>query len=100
MFIAAIIHDFEHTGTSNNFHIQSRSDVALIYNDRAVLENHHVSAAFRIMRIDDYNILSEFTSDEYKYVRTLNTKTNIYIFFVNLKEIFDTLLLKWCLQQI
>ncbi|CAF4747001.1 unnamed protein product, partial [Rotaria sp. Silwood2] len=24
MFIAAIIHDFEHTGTSNNFHIQSR----------------------------------------------------------------------------
>jgi hypothetical protein len=44
-----------------------RSDVALIYNDRAVLENHHVSAAFRLMRIDDYNIVSEFTSDEYKY---------------------------------
>ncbi|CAF3698588.1 unnamed protein product [Rotaria sp. Silwood1] len=71
MFIAAIIHDFEHTGTSNNFHIQSRSDVALIYNDRAVLENHHVSAAFRLMRIDDYNILSEFTSDEYKNFRHL-----------------------------
>lgn len=44
----------------------NRSDVALIYNDRAVLENHHVSAAFRLMRIDDYNILSEFSSDEYK----------------------------------
>ncbi|CAF0928461.1 unnamed protein product [Rotaria sordida] len=71
MFIAAIIHDFEHTGTSNNFHIQSRSDVALIYNDRAVLENHHVSAAFRLMRIDDYNILSEFSSDEYKNFRHL-----------------------------
>lgn len=39
----------------------------MIYNDRAVLENHHVSAAFRLMRIDDYNILSEFSSDEYKY---------------------------------
>jgi len=70
-FIAAIVHDFEHTGTSNNFHIQSRSDVALIYNDRAVLENHHVSAAFRLMRIDDYNIVSEFTSDEYKNFRHL-----------------------------
>ena len=46
-----------------------RSDVALIYNDRAVLENHHVSAAFRLMRIDDYNIVSEFTSDEFKYAR-------------------------------
>lgn len=44
-----------------------RSDVALIYNDRAVLENHHVSAAFRLMRIDDYNIVSEFTTDEYKW---------------------------------
>jgi hypothetical protein len=86
MFIAAIVHDFEHTGTSNNFHVQSRfetdalfgenelrrrtsrSDVALIYNDRAVLENHHVSAAFRLMRIDDYNILAEFTVAEYKWV--------------------------------
>ena len=43
-----------------------RSDVALIYNDRAVLENHHVSAAFRLMRIDDYNILSEFTVEEFR----------------------------------
>ncbi|CAF1036943.1 unnamed protein product [Rotaria sordida] len=71
IFVAAIVHDFEHTGTSNNFHIQSRSDVALIYNDRAVLENHHVSAAFRLMRQDEYNILSEFTSDEYKNFRHL-----------------------------
>ncbi|CAF1373638.1 unnamed protein product [Adineta ricciae] len=71
MFIAAIVHDFEHTGTSNNFHIQSRSDVALTYNDRAVLENHHVSAAFRLMRIDDYNIIAEFTADEYKNFRHL-----------------------------
>ena len=45
---------------------KSRSDVALIYNDRAVLENHHVSAAFRLMRIEDYNILARFTSDEFK----------------------------------
>ncbi|CAF4129576.1 unnamed protein product, partial [Rotaria sp. Silwood2] len=71
MFVAAIVHDFEHTGTSNNFHIQSRSDVALIYNDRAVLENHHVSAAFRLMRQDEYNIISEFTSEEYKNFRHL-----------------------------
>jgi hypothetical protein len=68
--------------------IYFRSDVALIYNDRAVLENHHVSAAFRLMRIDDYNILSEFTSDEYKYVEyLLNNEFDFCFFF---KEIFDT----------
>lgn len=56
----------------------SRSDVALIYNDRAVLENHHVSAAFRLMRIDDYNILAEFTSADYKSVdRLISSGVNI-----------------------
>ena len=48
--LAAIIHDFEHTGTTNTFHIQCRSETALLYNDKSVLENHHLSAAFRIMR--------------------------------------------------
>lgn len=45
--IAAIIHDFEHTGTTNSFHVMSGSETALLYNDRSVQENHHISAAFR-----------------------------------------------------
>ncbi|KAA0183449.1 hypothetical protein HAZT_HAZT007464 [Hyalella azteca] len=45
--VAAMVHDYEHTGTTNNFHVMSGSDTALLYNDRAVLENHHISAAFR-----------------------------------------------------
>lgn len=47
--MAAIIHDFDHSGTTNNFHINSGSGLALLYNDRAVLENHHVSAFFRYL---------------------------------------------------
>ncbi|XP_055927756.1 dual specificity calcium/calmodulin-dependent 3',5'-cyclic nucleotide phosphodiesterase 1A-like isoform X3 [Argiope bruennichi] len=69
--IAAIVHDFEHTGTTNNFHVMSRSETALLYNDRAVLENHHVSTAFRLMRDDDCNILSHLSKEEYKEFRTL-----------------------------
>ncbi|GBM01360.1 Calcium/calmodulin-dependent 3',5'-cyclic nucleotide phosphodiesterase 1 [Araneus ventricosus] len=69
--IAAIVHDFEHTGTTNNFHVMSRSDTALLYNDRAVLENHHVSTAFRLMRDEDSNILSHLSKEEYKEFRTL-----------------------------
>ena len=48
--IAAIIHDFDHTGTTNNFHVNSGSNLAILYNDRAVLENHHVSAFFRYVK--------------------------------------------------
>ena len=45
--ISAIIHDYDHTGTTNNFHINSESNLAILYNDRAVLESHHVSEFFR-----------------------------------------------------
>jgi len=47
MLIAAITHDFEHTGTTNNFHVMSGTEIALLYNDRAVLENYHISSTFR-----------------------------------------------------
>lgn len=69
--LAALIHDFEHTGTTNNFHVMSGSETALIYNDRAVLENHHISAAFRVLKEDDCNILSNLSREEFRELRTL-----------------------------
>ncbi|XP_032595165.1 calcium/calmodulin-dependent 3',5'-cyclic nucleotide phosphodiesterase 1 isoform X4 [Drosophila grimshawi] len=69
--LAALLHDFEHTGTTNNFHVMSGSETALLYNDRAVLENHHVSASFRLMRDDEANILSHLSREEFKELRTL-----------------------------
>ncbi|XP_059058088.1 dual specificity calcium/calmodulin-dependent 3',5'-cyclic nucleotide phosphodiesterase 1 isoform X2 [Achroia grisella] len=69
--VAAVIHDFEHTGTTNNFHVMSGTDTALLYNDRAVLENHHISAAFRLMRDEECNILQNLSRDEFREFRTL-----------------------------
>ncbi|CAH2232280.1 jg24243, partial [Pararge aegeria aegeria] len=69
--VAAVVHDFEHTGTTNNFHVMSGSDTALLYNDRAVLENHHISAAFRLIRDEDCNILQNLSRDEFREFRTL-----------------------------
>nr|XP_014349094.1 PREDICTED: calcium/calmodulin-dependent 3',5'-cyclic nucleotide phosphodiesterase 1C isoform X1 [Latimeria chalumnae] len=72
MIFAAAIHDYEHTGTTNNFHIQTRSDTAVLYNDRAVLENHHVSAAYRLLQDDDeMNILFNLSKDDWRELRTL-----------------------------
>ena len=47
MLFSAIVHDYDHSGTTNNFHIQSGSNMAILYNDRAVLENHHVAEFFK-----------------------------------------------------
>lgn len=69
--IAAIIHDYQHTGTTNNFHINSNSDITLLYNDRSVLENFHISEAFKVMRKDEANIIQNLSREEYREFRTL-----------------------------
>uniref|UniRef100_A0A670XV95 Phosphodiesterase n=1 Tax=Pseudonaja textilis TaxID=8673 RepID=A0A670XV95_PSETE len=72
MIFAAAIHDYEHSGTTNNFHIQTRSDTAILYNDRSVLENHHLSAAFRLLQDDEeMNILSNLSREDWREFRTL-----------------------------
>ncbi|XP_066512840.1 dual specificity calcium/calmodulin-dependent 3',5'-cyclic nucleotide phosphodiesterase 1C-like [Hoplias malabaricus] len=72
MIYAAAVHDYEHTGTTNNFHIQTRSDMAILYNDRSVLESHHVSAAYRLLQDDDeMNILYNLSKDDWREFRAL-----------------------------
>ncbi|XP_030634080.1 calcium/calmodulin-dependent 3',5'-cyclic nucleotide phosphodiesterase 1B-like [Chanos chanos] len=68
---AAAIHDYEHTGTTNNFHIHSRSELALIYNDRAVQESHHLSATFRLLQDEQMNIFTNLTRAEWLELRSL-----------------------------
>jgi hypothetical protein len=46
---AAIIHDMEHPGFNNDFLIKTRAPVAITYNDRSVLENHHCAQGFRAL---------------------------------------------------
>ena len=50
ILIAAAIHDVEHTGTTNSFHVHSNSEFALLYNDKSVLENHHLYTAFKLIQ--------------------------------------------------
>jgi hypothetical protein len=46
--IAAIIHDVDHPGRTNTFLIKANAPLALLYNDRSILENHHVSLVRRV----------------------------------------------------
>ncbi|KAI6062523.1 Calcium/calmodulin-dependent 3',5'-cyclic nucleotide phosphodiesterase 1B [Aix galericulata] len=71
IIFAAAIHDYEHTGTTNSFHIQTKSDCAILYNDRSVLENHHISAVFRMMQDEEMNIFVNLTKDEFAELRAL-----------------------------
>ncbi|KAI5093230.1 calcium/calmodulin-dependent 3',5'-cyclic nucleotide phosphodiesterase 1A isoform X2, partial [Silurus meridionalis] len=68
---AAAINDYEHTGNTNNFHIHTRSDLAMIYNDRSVQECHHVSAVFRLLQDENMNIFMNLTRNEWLELRSL-----------------------------
>jgi len=69
MYLAAAVHDYEHPGTNNVFHVNTSSTYAVRYNDKSVLENHHVAATFALMKDDNYNIFKQFAPDKYKQVR-------------------------------
>ncbi|CAG5097178.1 Oidioi.mRNA.OKI2018_I69.XSR.g14965.t2.cds [Oikopleura dioica] len=71
ILFAAAIHDLAHTGQSNQFHINTKSNLALLYNDQSVLENHHISTAFRIMKTEeDKDLTSSLNDAQYKEFRS------------------------------
>ena len=67
--ISAAVHDFDHPGLNNIFLINSNDPLALTYNDKSVLENHHVASAFKILLDDKNNFIENFSKDDKKKFR-------------------------------
>ena len=116
-----MIHDVEHTGTTNNFHICTRlllgpppiavstyqetfmnlnltlfcpiwasldkpspppwyvlcsSAMTIMYNDRSVLENHHISTAYRYFEQSDCNPFDKLSKDDFRYKLQCSSQTS------------------------
>lgn len=69
--LAAAIHDYGHPGVNNNFHVAAKLDLAIVYNDRAVLENFHVSSFFQLMRRPEDNLFADMDAEVAKNIRQL-----------------------------
>lgn len=50
LLVAALCHDIDHPGVSNSFLIKTEGELAMRYNDVAVLENHHASLTCQLLR--------------------------------------------------
>jgi len=50
LLFSAVIHDLHHPGHSNMFEIQSNSELARLYNDQSVIENHSLSVGFDLVK--------------------------------------------------
>eukprot|EP01064_Diplonema_japonicum_P002041 TRINITY_DN11324_c0_g3_i1.p1 TRINITY_DN11324_c0_g3~~TRINITY_DN11324_c0_g3_i1.p1 ORF type:complete len:1250 (+),score=384.87 TRINITY_DN11324_c0_g3_i1:87-3836(+) len=66
---AAAIHDYNHPGINNAFHVRSQNYLAVLFNDRSVNENIHASSVFELMRMEKFNILKAFKGDAYAKMR-------------------------------
>jgi calcium/calmodulin-dependent 3',5'-cyclic nucleotide phosphodiesterase len=69
LYTSAIVHDFKHPGYTNAFHINNITDLALLYNDKSVLENMHISEAFKVLVRPDCNFIENFSITEFKEFR-------------------------------
>ncbi|XP_012942280.1 high affinity cAMP-specific and IBMX-insensitive 3',5'-cyclic phosphodiesterase 8B [Aplysia californica] len=68
--IAAAVHDVDHPARTNAFLINEKHQLAILYNDQAVLENHHASLCFRLTHKDQsVDIFKNLNSDDYKTMR-------------------------------
>ena len=68
---AAAIHDVDHPGVTNQYLVNTGSELALMYNDVSVLENHHLSTAFKLLRQDGCNIFENLSKDDFQKLRKL-----------------------------
>jgi cAMP-specific phosphodiesterase 4 len=68
---AAAIHDVDHPGFTNQYLVNTNSELALMYNDISVLENHHLSTGFKLLRQDGCNIFENLTKDDWQKLRKL-----------------------------
>ncbi|XP_062899036.1 3',5'-cyclic-AMP phosphodiesterase 4D isoform X4 [Mobula hypostoma] len=61
---ASAIHDVDHPGVSNQFLINTNSELALMYNDSSVLENHHLAVGFKLLQEENCDIFQNLTKKQ------------------------------------
>ncbi|XP_039523305.1 cAMP-specific 3',5'-cyclic phosphodiesterase 4C isoform X3 [Pimephales promelas] len=68
---ASAIHDVDHPGVSNQFLINTNSELALMYNDASVLENHHLAVGFKLLQEENCDIFCNLSKKQKQSLRQL-----------------------------
>ncbi|XP_037315434.1 cAMP-specific 3',5'-cyclic phosphodiesterase 4C isoform X2 [Pungitius pungitius] len=68
---SSAIHDVDHPGVSNQFLINTNSELALMYNDSSVLENHHLAVGFKLLQEDNCDIFQNLGKKQRQSLRKI-----------------------------
>ncbi|KAL7750151.1 hypothetical protein RI367_004323 [Sorochytrium milnesiophthora] len=71
LYFAAIIHDHDHTGFSNNYLMAMSDPMSILYNDRAIQENHHLATSFMVLNAEENNFLCGLSTADRKDFRNM-----------------------------
>ena len=89
LLLAAAMHDYEHPGRTNAFLVDTQDPLAILYNDRSVLENHHAASSWKLLMEPQNDFITDvLTEIEFKRLRFLVLET---ILATDLKKHFDFL---------
>lgn len=68
---ACTIHDVDHPGVTNQFLVNTSSELALMYNDESVLENHHLAVAFKLLQEENCDIFANLSRKHRQSLRKM-----------------------------
>nr|XP_021335380.1 cAMP-specific 3',5'-cyclic phosphodiesterase 4C isoform X1 [Danio rerio] len=68
---ASAIHDVDHPGVTNQFLINTNSELALMYNDASVLENHHLAVGFKLLQEENCDIFCNLSKKQRQSLRQM-----------------------------
>nr|XP_046246880.1 cAMP-specific 3',5'-cyclic phosphodiesterase 4D-like isoform X1 [Scatophagus argus] len=68
---ASAIHDVDHPGVTNQFLINTSSELALMYNDASVLENHHLAVGFKLLQEENCDIFQNLSKKQRDSLRKM-----------------------------
>ena len=68
---AAAIHDVDHGGLTNQYLVNSSSELAIMYNDESVLEQHHLAVAFKLLQEKDCDMFTSLSKKQRSTLRKI-----------------------------
>merc|ERR1711936_192331 len=69
--LASSMHDVDHPGVTNQYLINTSSELALMYNDETALENNPLAVAFKLLQLPECDILAGLSAKQKQTLRKM-----------------------------